>query len=334
MILKGYEIHKITSYKGNFILFYGQNQGAKDETILKILTKNKDRAVTKYDEKQFLENIETTYENILSKSLFEDKKIIIINRASDKILNSINYLTEKKLSDVLIIIEAGNLEKKSKLRSMFEKNKNFICVAFYMDTQETLSKIALDFFRQIDIKISQSNLNLLISKCNGDRGILKNELIKIQMYVKNKKTINLQDLIKLTNLIENHSISELVDNCLAQNKKKTLIILNENNLSFEDCIIITRTFLQKIKRILNLTKDYQQYKDLDNAISNAKPPVFWKDKEIVKQQINNWKSRDISKLLTNVNEIELVIKKNRTNPINIIRNFIIEIISMPINNKL
>ena len=333
MILKGYEIHKIKAYKGNFILFYGQNQGLKEEAILKIQTENKNRAVIKYDEKEFLEKSETSYENILSGSLFEDKKIIIISRASDKILNSINFFQEKKLDDILIIIEAGNLDKKSKLRSLFEKNKNFICVAFYTDTQETLSKIAYNFLIENNIKISQSNLNLIVNKCNGDRGVLKNELNKIQLYLKNKKTLALDDLMKLTNLIENHSISELVDNCLAQNKNKTLLMLNENILSVEDCVIITRTFLQKIKRILNLVKAYQKNKNLDLTISSAKPPIFWKDKEIIKQQINKWKLADISKLLGNVNQIELLIKKNKTDPINIVRNFIIETISLPINSK-
>ena len=333
MILKGYEIHKIKAYKGNFILFYGQNQGLKEEAILKIQTENKNRTVIKYDEKEFLEKSETSYENILTGSLFEDKKIIIISRASDKILNSINFFQEKKLDDILIIIEAGNLDKKSKLRSLFEKNKNFICVAFYTDTQEALSKIAYNFLIENNIKISQSNLNLIVNKCNGDRGVLKNELNKIQLYLKNKKTLALDELIKLTNLIENHSISELVDNCLAQNKNKTLLMLNENILSIEDCVIITRTFLQKIKRILNLVKVYQKNKNLDLTISSAKPPIFWKDKEIIKQQINKWKLADISKLLRNVNQIELLIKKNKTDPINIVRNFIIETISLPINSK-
>ena len=333
MILKGYEIHKIKAYKGNFILFYGQNQGLKEEAILKIQTENKNRAVIKYDEKEFLEKSETSYENILSGSLFENKKIIIISRASDKILNSINFFQEKKLDDILIIIEAGNLDKKSKLRSLFEKNKNFICVAFYTDTQEALSKLAYNFLIENNIKISQSNLNLIVSRCNGDRGVLKNELNKIQLYLKNKKTLELDDLMKLTNLIENYSISELVDNCLAQNKNKTLLMLNENILSIEDCVIITRTFLQKIKRILNLIKAYQKNKNLDLTISSAKPPIFWKDKEIIKQQINKWKLADISKLLRNVNQIELLIKKNKTDPINIVRNFIIETISLPINSK-
>ena len=332
MILKSYEIQKIKTNINNLILFYGQNQGAKEEAISKIIQNNQDRSVIKYDEKEFLDNSEITFENILSKSLFEDKKIIIINRASDKILNSINYFQEKDLSDILIIIEANNLDKKSKLRSFFEKNKNFVCVAFYPDNQESLSKIIYNFLKENNVKISQSNLNLIVNKCNGDRGVLKNELNKILFFVKSNKKLTEENLLKLINLIENYSISELIDNCLAKNKNKTLLMLNENIFKVEDCVIITRTFLQKLKRLLKLNKEFNKNSNIEKTLSEAKPPIFWKDKENVKQQINNWDRNDILKLLKTVNQIELLVKKNKTDPINIIRNLIIEIISVPTSN--
>ena len=168
---------------------------------------------------------------------------------------------------------------------------------------------------------------------NGDRGALKNELNKIQFFVKNKKKLSTEHLLKLTNLIENYGISELVDNYLAKNQKKIVSILNENNFSNEDCIIITRTLLNKLKRLIKLSKDYNENKNLDKTISNAKPPIFWKDKEIVKQQINNWSPNQINKAIVNVNEIELQIKKNRTNPVNIISNFILDKSSFNLNSS-
>ena len=334
MILKSYEINKIDIKKNKILLFYGQNSGAKEEAILDILKNNEDYKVIKYEEKEFLDNSNAMYEDLLSRSLFDNKRILIIKRISEKIISFINYLEEKNLDDLLLIIEANNLEKKSKLRLLFEKSKNHICVPFYPDNPENLSKIVLNFFRKKNIKISQSNLNLLINKCKGDRGVLKNELIKIELFMKNKEILKLEDLIKLTNLIENHSISELVDNCLARNVNKTLLILNENILGIEDCVIITRTFLQKIKRLLNLMKDFKENKNLDTTLSKAKPPIFWKDKDIVKQQIIRWKANDILKLLSNINEIELQIKQNKVNPISVIKNFIMETVSIPFNNKI
>jgi len=323
MIIKSYELKKLDLDKNKYILFYGINDGAKIEEIKRLSLLNKDKAITNYDEKQILENSNNIYNTIFSKSLFEDKKIIIINRTSDKIVKIIEDFIEKNIIDISIIFNADNLEKRSKLRSLFEKNKNLICSAFYADTPEILARIAHNFFKEKSISISQANINLIVSKCNGDRGILKNELTKIELFSQNQKEISYENLIKLINLVENHSISELADNCLAKNEKRTKNLLNDNNFSSEDCVVITRTFMLKSKRILKLLQEYQENKDLNKTIASARPPIFWKDKDIVRQQITKWKLGQINELIYRLNEIELLIKKNYSNPVNIISDFIL-----------
>ena len=327
MIVKSNNTKKIDLNKNQYILFYGVNEGAKDDEISSLVSKNKDKTIARYEEKEILENNQNIYDDILSKSLFDNQKIIIINRASDKIFKFISELSEKNISDISFIINASALEKKSKLRSFFEKTKDLICVPFYQDTPSSLSILTQNFLKEKKINISQENINLIINRCNGDRGILKGELNKIEFFCKNKKNISTLDLVKLTNLIENYSISELVDNCLAKNKKKTMYILNENEFSSEDCITIIRTFLYKLKRILILSNDYLINKNLDKTILSAKPPIFWKDKDIVKQQINKWNPKQIKNLIYEINEIELSIKKNLNNSINLTTNLIIDQVS-------
>ena len=331
MIVKSNNTKKIDLNKNQYILFYGVNEGAKDDEISSLVSKNKDKTIARYEEKEILENNQNIYDDILSKSLFDNQKIIIINRASDKIFKFISELSEKNISDISFIINASALEKKSKLRSFFEKTKELICVPFYQDTPSSLSILTQNFLKEKKINISQENINLIINRCNGDRGILKGELNKIEFFCKNKKNISTLDLVKLTNLIENYSISELVDNCLAKNKKKTMYILNENKFSSEDCITIIRTFLYKLKRILILSNDYLINKNLDKTILSAKPPIFWKDKDIVKQQINKWNPKQIKNLIYEINEIELSIKKNLNNSINLTTNLIIDQVSSKTN---
>ena len=331
MIIKSNDTRKIDLNKYQYILFYGVNEGAKADEISSLVLKNKDKTIARYEEKEILENNQNIYDDILSKSLFDNQKIIIINRASDKIFKFISELSEKNISDISFIINASALEKKSKLRSFFEKTKELICVPFYQDTPSSLSILTQNFLKEKKINISQENINLIINRCNGDRGILKGELNKIEFFCKNKKNISTLDLVKLTNLIENYSISELVDNCLAKNKKKTMYILNENKFSSEDCITIIRTFLYKLKRILILSNDYLINKNLDKTILSAKPPIFWKDKDIVKQQINKWNPKQIKNLIYEINEIELSIKKNLNNSINLTTNLIIDQVSSKTN---
>ena len=323
MIIKSFELDKINVKSSNFYLFYGENEGYKNEAIEKIFNINISKNIYRYEEKEILDNFESFFESIQSKSFFEKEKLIIISRVSDKIKNIIEEIIEKNIEDIKIVLNSGILEKKSKLRSLFEKNKNTICVPFYADSNQTLSKIINNFFREKKIIVSQEKINLLIDRCRGNRQNLRNELDKIDSFVKNKKNINIDQIMKLTNLAENYNVSELIDSYLAANFKKTINILNENNFSIEDCILITRTLLIKSKRLYKLLLEVNDNKSIEEAISSFKPPIFWKDKEIVKQQINNWSLSRTENLIYKTNELELLIKKNSYNSINILSDFII-----------
>ena len=323
MIIKSFELSKINVKSSNFYLFYGENEGHKNEAIEKVFNINISKNIYKYEEKEILDNFEHFFESILSESLFEKEKLIIISRVSDKIKNIIEEIIEKNIEDIKIILNSGILEKKSKLRSLFEKNKNTICVPFYADSNQTLSKIISNFFKEKKIIISQEKVNLLTDRCRGDRKNLRNELDKIDSFLKNKKNINIDQIMKLTNLAENYNVSELIDSYLASNFKKTINILNENNFSIEDCMLITRTLLLKTKRLYKLLLEINNNKTIEEAISSFKPPIFWKDKEIVKQQINNWSLSRTENLIYKTNELELLIKKNSYNSINILSDFII-----------
>ena len=321
MIIRSYEINKINKDITNFYLFYGKNNGLKKESTEYILKEEKNIII--YEEREILDNTELFIDNILSGSLFETKKVIIIKRASDKIFKIIEDLINRNLKDLKFIIETDNLDKKSKLRSYFEKSKICVCVAFYPDNQQTLYKLTFNFFREKKIIISNIDINLIINKSNGDRDNLKNELNKIEAFCLNNKKITSEEIAKLTNLSEDYSISELIDNCLAKNNRKIVKILNENNFSKEDAIVIIRTFLSKSKKILSLSREFEQNNDLELTISSAKPPIFWKDKEITKKQILNWNSKKVKQLIYALTETELQSKKNINNSVNLITDFIL-----------
>ena len=322
MIIKSFELNKIKTNAANLILFYGKNEGEKNQYLKTLINKNKE--IYNYEEKDILDNSENFYNGVLTKSLFENEKVIIIKRVSEKILKIIENLSIERLTDTIIILNAEILDKRSKLRSFFEKSKEFICVPFYPDNEQTLYKLASHFLREKKIAVSQSNINLIINKSNGDREALFSELKKIEFYCNNGKKISTEDLSKLINLIENRSISELVDNCLAKENKKTANILNENNFNNDDCILIIRTFLNKLRRILILAQDLEKSQNIDVTLASAKPPIFWKDKEIIKQQISKLKPKKIRELMCQTQDIELLVKKNISNSLNVVTNFVLE----------
>jgi len=323
MIVKNFELNKINLEKYDLFLFYGENEGHKNEIINNIFDKLNDYKKIKYDENDVFENYQNFISEIFNKSLFDEKKLIIIDRTSEKILNLIKEISTKKIFDSKIIIIASVLQKKSKLRTYFETENKLICIPFYMENNITLLSLATKFFKSKNIQISQETINLIVERAAGDRINLHNELYKIEAFAKNIKKINYEDILKLTNLADDYSISEIIDNCLSKNIKKIITILNENNFSAEDCIIILRTLLFKSKRLLKLMDNIENTNDIDKSISLYKPPIFWKEKEIVKKQINKWNRQDVINLIKEIYEIEILVKRNSTSSLNIVYDFIV-----------
>ena len=323
MISKYYEINKFKK-KINFFLFYGENEGQKIDVIQSNFNEFTKENTFKYSEKEVIENNQLLFENIYSKSFFENEKLILISNVTDKIFDLIGKVISDNVSDVVIILLAKRLDKKSKIRNLFEKEKITLIVPFYEDTLQTLNSIAKKILTENKINLSQENLNLIIERAQGDRINLKNELQKIVLLSKDEKKIDLNDISKLTNLSENYSANELVDNCLCKNKKKTLNILNENIPSSEDNILILRTFLNKLKRLRKLRLSLRKSNNVDQTINAFKPPIFWKDKNIIKQQIKIWELNDIENFIVDINNTESLIKKNPQISNQVINNMILD----------
>ncbi len=290
-------------------MFYGENYGLKKEFIEKFFKNENDSNIINYEESEILNDENIFYDHLLTKSFFDNKKTLIVSRVTDKIFNVIEDVLTKNLFDVTVILSSGVLEKKSKLRNLIEKHDKAACIAFYGDDERSLSKLANEFFIKNKISISREIVNLLIERSRNDRENLKNEMEKIKLSLNGKKSVSFDNVRKITNTAENYSISEIVDNCLAKRTKKLKTIMNENQFSQEDAIILTKTFLSKAKRLLKINEIVDEIKDIDKAITYMKPPIFWKDKEVVRRQLELWNKEKITEFIYELNEIEFLLKK-------------------------
>ena len=307
MIIKNFELERIKKSNLSLYLFYGQNEGLKKEVLENCFIKNFKGLVEKYDEKEVIENQEEIYSKIFNKSLFEKEKIILISRTSDKIVDFIERI----------------LEKKSKLRNLFEKDSKLICIPFYADDNKKLTQLCGDFFKKINVPISREILNVIVDKCQGDRNNLNRELEKVEMFIDGNTKFDISDILKLISLSENYTVSELVDSCLSKNIKNTAKILNENYYTNDDCILILRTMLNKTKRLIKLRDDYDVTKNLDSTVSNFRPPIFWKDKDVIKKQLLKWDKKNSSELIFEINELEKLVKKHSEHSLRITYDFVL-----------
>ena len=88
--------------------------------------------------------------------------------------------------------------------------------------------------------------------------------------------------------------------------------------------MILRTFLQKAKRLLSLYERQNGNVNFDSLINDYKPPIFWKDKPIVKRHLENWSKSKIKDLIVNINKTEVFLKKNSSVGLMLVFNFIYE----------
>ncbi len=325
MIIKFYELIKIDKNKFNIFLLYGKNEGLQNQTLKENFIINFKGEVIKYDEQEFIVNYENIASEILTKSLFKDEKLIIVSRVSDKILRYIEELSDKKITDLKIVLKSSQLDKKSRLRSFFEKSKRLVVTPFYEDTDKSLAYEIEKFITKKKIKISRESVNLIISRSGGDRGNLNSELEKILNYSTTNNKIEFDTIKKLTNLVENYSVGELADDFLLKNKRGIAKILNENNYSSEDCMLILRTILNKSKRLLGIIEQNKISNNIDSVISKARPPIFWKEKENVKLQAKSWKIEELKKKIYEIGNIEILAKSDANNSLNIVSDFVINV---------
>ena len=316
MIIKSYEVkkNKLSFLKNNFYLLYGENYGLKKDIKKFIMTeiKQKDESIEILSlyESEILENDENFYNFVYSGSLFGNKKIITIYESTDKIIEKINDIYKKYSENIYLIFFSEILEKKSKLRNFFEKNEKTICIPCYLDNEKDLEIIALLELKKNNIILSREAINLLIEKSNLDRNNLRNEIEKIISYSLNKKKLEIEDIRSLINFSGDHKNDALVNECLCGNIFKYKKIISELYANTVNEILLLRILSNKVHRLLKIKEQENKSNNLDNLINTSKPAIFWKEKLLVKKQLSIWNIFDLKKIINDINNTELLCKKN------------------------
>ena len=309
MILKSYIVEQnidiLKKYKATLI--YGENNGIKDDIKEEIRNKNKNSDVINFFENDLFKN-NLLYENIANRSLFAERKIIFIQEASDKIFEQIEECLEKENKEIKVYIFADKLEKKSKLRNLFEKDKGLAIFPCYEDNERTLiSYISnkLKHYRGLTGEIT----NIIINNSNMNRRVIKNELEKIIGFFLEKK-INKEQILELLNVRHNTQFDEIRDKALMGEKLKINKLLSETEIMQDETFFYLNSLNYRISRLYEITKISSKEKNFEKILESLKPPIFWKDKPIILQQLKKWSQKKLEKILVKIGEAEILMKKN------------------------
>ena len=316
MIAKSYEVQRKPSsfLKYNLFLMYGENDGLKKDIkeLIKSHIQKQDKNIELLNiyENDITENSENFYNSIFTGSLFGNKKIITINNGTDKIYNLMENIVEKFPENIYLFIFSEILDKKSKLRKLFETNEKILSIPCYADSQKDLEFIANNELRKNNINLSREMTNLLIEKSNNDRSNLKNEIEKLIILLQNKKKLNIEELNLLINFTGEIKSDNFVNECLCGNISQYKKILAEAYMDTVNQIYMLRILSNKIQRLLKMKELESDSNNVENLINTSKPPIFWKEKPMVKKQLEIWKLKDLKTSINEINDTELLCKKN------------------------
>ena len=306
MIYKSYIVEKnINNLKNKVVLFYGENLGLKNDFKKTLKSNNKQANFNSFNQEEILKNKNNFFEDFLNISLFNDEKIYTIEQTNDKILDIILEL-ENKIDNQKIYLFADVLDKKSKLRSYFEKSNNFGIIACYNDNEISLRKIIQENLQSFE-GLSSDNINTIITNANLDRIKLNNELDKIKLYFLDKK-ITKSELNQLLNLNVNEDFNNLKDAAINGDLNKTNKLLSDTIIENDLSIFYLNLFNQRLNKLNDIF--LSNNKNLEIAVESIKPPIFWKDKPIIKQQAKKWNLKKIKLALEKTFNFEINLKSN------------------------
>ncbi len=331
MIVKSYEFKKTKSLilKNNFFLLYGENFGLKKDikNFISNEIKQKDNSIETLSlyENDITNDQDNFFNSIYSGSLFSKKKIITIYEVTDKMVDIIQDAFEKYSEDVYLIFFSNILEKRSKLRTLFEKEKKMICTACYLDNEKDLFTIAQLELKKNNITLSRESINLLIQKSNSDRNNLRNEMDKIISYSLNKDKIEINEISSLINFSGDYKSERFINECLCGNITEYKKIVSELYINTINQIFFLRILSNKIHRLLKIKEQENVSNNLEVLLNNCKPPIFWKEKPMVKKQLEMWKLNDLKKIIVDITKTEILCKKNPNISNSIFSNFFMKI---------
>ena len=276
-------------------------------------------------ESEIINNKDNFFNLIYSGSLFSQQKIITIYETTDKIIDIVKETYKKYSEDIYLIFFSNALDKKSKIRNFFEKENKLTCVACYLDNEKDLATITQLELKKNNINLSRESINLLIEKSNSDRDNIRNEIEKIAAYSLDKEKIELDEVKSLINFSGDYKSDIFVNECLCGNITQYKKIISELYVNTINQILLLRILSNKIHRLLKIKEQQNESHNIDLLLNACKPPIFWKEKPVVKKQLTIWKVEDLKEIIPGINSTEILCKKNPNVSNSIFLNFFMQI---------
>jgi len=314
MKIKDYQIEEsIKNSKFCSYLIYGQNKGLIKEKIDQIKNffnkKNEKVEIVKLNNDDITKNPEKLYNEFNTFSLTGNKKLLHVLNTKDNLINSISDTINPNPS-CLVIFESEELTPKSKIRKLFEKEKTLGILACYYDTENDVKELVEKAFKNNNISISTNLKSILISHLGTERNIVKNELNKIILFLKNKKEFNDKDILNC--LSDNHyfNLEDLNYSISSGNLIYLDKIINQLYLEGINPVSLLRATSRHFQKILFINEKIKNGLNMNDSLKLLKPPIFFLYINQFKQHVKSWRINLCHKTIERIFDAERLCKLN------------------------
>jgi len=310
MILKSYLVENNTNSLKSYIctLFYGENNGLKIDFKNKIKYENKESEVINLFEEDLLNNKNILLSEVNNLSLFTSKKIIFLHELSDKVFNTVEDILNKRNEDIQVYIFSKILDKKSKLRSLFEKKKELAAIPCYQDNERTLQQYISNKLKNLK-GVTPEIINFIMKNSYLDRGIINGEIEKIKTYFTNNH-IERNEIESLLNIKDDESFEKIRDATLLGDKLNVNKLIGEIRFQSEENFYYLNQLYIRFSKLLEIQDFNESVKDYEVTLEQIKPRIFWKDKPALLRQLKIWDIQGIQLAINDISKIEILMKRN------------------------
>ena len=326
MILKSYLVENNTNSLKSYIctLFYGENNGLKIDFKNKIKYENKESEVINLFEEDLLNNKNILLSEVNNLSLFTSKKIIFLHELSDKVFNTVENILNKRNEDVQVYIFSKILDKKSKLRALFEKKKELAAIPCYQDNERTLHQYISNKLKNLK-GVTPEIINFIMKNSYLDRGIINGEIEKIKTYFTNNH-IERNEIESLLNIKDDESFEKIRDATLLGDKLNVNKLIGEIRFQSEENFYYLNQLYIRFSKLLEIQDFNESVKDYEVTLEQIKPRIFWKDKPALLRQLKIWDIQGIQLAINDISKIEILMKRNsQINNGTLIKNLLINL---------
>ena len=313
MKIKAYELKSLVEKnKYAAYLVYGQNKGLVREKSQIIINYYKDdqTEIIKFENDELITEPEKLTNEFNTFSLTAEKKILHILNTKDNLTEIITNTITDHDSKNLIVFETNELTPRSKLRKFFEKEKHLGILACYFDTERDVQELIETTFKKENMPINRDIVLLITKHLGNERHIIKSELEKIILYLKDKKEFKAEDILKCLSQNEDYGFDDLNYSISNGNVVKLDKIINQLYLEGINPIALLRSVSKHFQKILFVNQKIDLGMNLSESLSQLKPPIFFLYANQFKEQVKKWKTTLCYKAIERILETEELCKMN------------------------